>query len=136
MLNAFLGGNTLPDLRGTTKATLNQGTGRMSAGGLNGNTNFALGGTDTVTLTSSQIPDHNHTLNDPGHNHLLRTAVTSNGPNTLIAATQFSSASANPAGNTNTTTTGITINPTTGGGGSHAIVQPTTICGITMIRAA
>ena len=40
-LNAFLGGNTLPDLRGRMPAALNQGTGRIrlhSNRGVDGNT--------------------------------------------------------------------------------------------------
>jgi microcystin-dependent protein len=130
MLNSFLGGNTLPDLRGTTKATLNQGTGRMSV--VDGNTNLSIGGVETVTLASSQIPDHTHSINDPGHHHTFpmtrqNIATTDVTGNYAVNATLT---------NTSSATTGITINPTTGGGGSHAIVQPTTICGITMIRAA
>ena len=46
-LNNFLGGNTLPDYQGRAGYYLNQGTGRLTAGGagIDGNTLFAAGGT-------------------------------------------------------------------------------------------
>ena len=58
-LNAFLGGNTLPDLRGRMPAALNQGTGRIllnSSGGVDGNTLGASGGQYEHTLLSNELP--------------------------------------------------------------------------------
>ena len=58
-LNAFLGGNTLPDLRGRMPAALNQGTGRItlhSTGGVDGNTLGASGGQSEHTLLSNELP--------------------------------------------------------------------------------
>jgi hypothetical protein len=58
LLAAVLGGTTLPDYRGRAPYFLNQGTSRLtSAGaGIDGNTNFAGGGANGVTLAVSQIP--------------------------------------------------------------------------------
>jgi microcystin-dependent protein len=58
-LNTFLGGNTLPDLRGRMPAGLNQGTGRItlhSSGGVDGNTLGASGGESEHTLLSNELP--------------------------------------------------------------------------------
>lgn len=54
----LLGSNTLPDFRGRQSAYLNQGTGRMTTAGagVDGNTLFASGGGNGLTLVSSQIP--------------------------------------------------------------------------------
>src|ERR1700737_944157 len=47
----ILGITTLPDLRGTSRATLNQGTNRITAAsGVDGNTRFSIGGAPTSTL--------------------------------------------------------------------------------------
>jgi microcystin-dependent protein len=60
-LAVILGGNTLPDIRGTTRYALNQGTGRLTtaSGGLDGNTNFSVKTTPTVTIASSNLPTFN-----------------------------------------------------------------------------
>src|SRR5580700_4408034 len=70
-LNAFLGGNTLPDLRGRFRAALNQGTGRLTSGGggVDGNTLFASGGTETQHIAKTNLPNYNLTVTDPGHTH-------------------------------------------------------------------
>ena len=78
------------------------------------------GGADSVTLTTDEIPAHNHTatstVTDPGHNHTY-TQLIAGGP----------SGDSNHEGtpqttNTSTSTTGITVATTladTGGGSSH-----------------
>jgi microcystin-dependent protein len=134
MLNSFLGGTTLPDLRGNVKATLNQGTGRL-VNVINGNTNLAIGGTDTVTLTAAQLASHTHanTLSDPGHTHPL-TAVFSTPVSAQTGGGGFSGAVS--AGNTGTGYTSMSINNAAAGSGAfHSNLQPTTVCGITLIRA-
>lgn len=58
LLATILGGNTLPDARGRASLYLNGGTGRLtsSGAGIDGNTRFAAGGTNGVTLGTSHIP--------------------------------------------------------------------------------
>jgi microcystin-dependent protein len=56
----------VPDLRG--RAPIGEGT--ASGGGSSNRTLGTKGGAEEVSLTSStQLPSHNHTLNDPGHIH-------------------------------------------------------------------
>ncbi len=58
-LAVILGGTTLPDIRGTTRYALNQGTGRLTtgSGGLDGNTNLSIK-TTQVTLGTSNLPPY------------------------------------------------------------------------------
>lgn len=57
-LATILGSTTLPDFRGRNGYFLNEGTGRLTTAGagIDGNTRFATGGTNGVTLGASQIP--------------------------------------------------------------------------------
>ena len=59
-LAVILGSTTLPDFRGSSPLYLNQGTGRAtsSGAGVDGNTAYARGGGNGVTLGSSHIPTH------------------------------------------------------------------------------
>lgn len=90
----------------------------------------ATGGGESHTLTTGEIPSHTHgnTLSDPGHYHTNALPVPGGGANwNSIAGTSSSTLSAYPG--TGTSTTGISINNTAqGGGGAHAIVQPTIVC--------
>ena len=58
-LSVVLGSTTLPDRRGNTGYTLNQGTGRLTtaAGGLDGNTRGSLK-TTQVTVATSNLPPY------------------------------------------------------------------------------
>lgn len=89
----------------------------------------ATAGELTVTLNDAQIPNHNHTLNDPGHAH-----QGSNGGSFQVVggtgtknAQPFAGSTARVEANTSTNTTGITTN-TTGGGGSHPNLHPVLGC--------
>jgi hypothetical protein len=57
-LYALLGNsNVTPDLRGRVRASFNQGTGRISASGVSGDTFLAAGGADTEALgNTNQLP--------------------------------------------------------------------------------
>lgn len=140
-LATILAGTTLPDMRGTVRATLNQGTGRMT-NVINASSVGVLGGADTLTLATSQIPSHTHAnfLSDPGHAH--SGSVISQGTIQTGAGGQPGLGGNNTGGvagvitvNANVTGASVT-NAAAGGGGSHGNVQPTTIGGITMIRSA
>lgn len=140
-LATILGGTTLPDLRGRVRADLNQGTARITTGGsgIDGNTNLSAGGADNVTLTTPQIPAHAHGVTDPGHPHTVGpsslTSVSYQSGATSTGNLQTTTATGSPAGQVAASnTTGISIQ-NTGGGGAHNNMGPTTIAGITMIRA-
>ena len=71
VLAVYLGGTTLPDLRGRTRAFLNQGTGRITSGGsgVDGNTLTAAGGAQSQTLAQFNLPNVAFPVSDPGHVH-------------------------------------------------------------------
>lgn len=137
----LLGTTTLPDLRGNSRATLNQGSSRLtSSGGIDGNTRFATGGAQGVIQSSAQVAPHTHvaSVNDPGHVHSLSAAVAT-----------ISGGFTNSAGGSGQTqgyngvsalaaVTGITVSvlASTTPATPMSVVQPTIIAGITMIRAA
>lgn len=137
-LTAFMGGTTLPDFRGRGAVAINDGTSRFlsSTSGVDGNTLFAAGGNQSVTISSLHLPNISFPVTDPGHVHTItHNAITgTTGPidssfqlrnsNTLAATITISSA-----------ITGITVG--TGGSGSPIpLVTPTVIIGIRHIRAA
>ncbi len=65
----------VPDLRGRVPAGKDNMGGAAaasrltSANGLDGTTLGAVGGAQTHTLTTAQMPAHNHGVTDPGHSH-------------------------------------------------------------------
>ena len=76
------------------------------------------GGADSVTLTTAQMPQHNHGINDPGHFHTTNDYVARGNyaePRNFGVGTD---GNANSSGDTNTKTTGITIQ-NEGSGNSH-----------------
>jgi microcystin-dependent protein len=87
----------------------------------------AVGGSESHTLTSAQMPTHTHSVTDPGHSHSM-----SNG---AAIWTQPATGSASQGGNFGpfvvstiaSNTTGISIQ-NAGSGGAHNNVQPTIIC--------
>jgi microcystin-dependent protein len=132
----------IPDLRGRLPVGKDDMGGsaanRVTAGGssIAGTTIGATGGAETVTLTTPQIPAHQHNvyLKDPGHLHQSR--ITDSGG----AGVQSGGGLGNQQNQANTTTntTGITIgsvngtandNQTaaTGGGGAHTNMPPAII---------
>lgn len=147
-LAAILGGTTLPDLRGVSRATLNQGTGRItSAGsGIDGNTIFSIGGSQAQTLSLSQLPTN---IASNGINTITVSAQTGGNNIPVTTGNVFitgSSGSINiaPASSNGTWTSvsslagtqNIGVSSSNTGGGAHPIMGPTTISGITLIRAA
>lgn len=133
-LNLILGSSLVPDVRGRYRVPLNQGTGRItsSQGGVDGNTRLAAGGVQQVTLAQANMPSYNLTVNDPGHVHVYQ----SNSFNraNVAAGGNFSALIGFNSGNTNSATTGITVN-SAGGAQGFANLPPTIVSGITMVRA-
>ena len=113
------------------------------------NPNYALNlatGANTVTLSATQIPAHTHsvTLTDPGHHHFVAGSDTTASASPINATTPIASggsAGTNTAyelhpsvlsatvGKTSTSFTGVNATiGSTGGGLSHANIQPSIAC--------
>lgn len=119
----------LPDTRG--RALIGSGTGSS----LSARTLAAIGGTETHTLTESEMPSHTHTQNshahgvtDPGHTHSV---ARPNGSGSGFALDGVVSTTPMASGSyVYSSATGISINsatPTnqnTGGSSAHNNMQP------------
>lgn len=126
-LAVILGGNTLPDRRGTAGYTLNQGTGRLTtaSGGLDGNTIFATKLTDSVTIGTSNLPPYtpagtNSALNIPPVGNVVSVG---SGPQFAVGA----AIGAVPS---------FTGTPQGGVSDPMSAIGTGTVYGITMIRSA
>jgi microcystin-dependent protein len=126
------------DMRGRVAAASDamggNGAGRLTFGSALGST----AGTETITLSASQIPAHSHpnTLTDPGHAHPIWFG---NGSGTHPVVTLGPQSIIEGAGDPiQGATTGIIINNAnnTGGGGSHSNLQPTIITNYVLFAGA
>lgn len=111
----------LPDTRGRVIGSIGTGT------GLTLRSNGDAVGTETHTLTTSEMPVHNHGVTDPGHTHSY--INNTNNQNTDNAfASETAADDADLSKTTGSSTTGITIN-NAGGGQAHNNMQPTIFMG-------
>src|SRR5574337_1225313 len=121
----------LPDMRGRVAAGVSTGTGggASGTGAPTGGTALAAValagwfGTNSVVLDASQIPAHTHPITDPGHAHGQNGA--SGEPDQQRLQLGTLDTPGNSVDNTDSATTGITVNNNVGGGGSHTNLQPT-----------
>ncbi len=116
----------VPDLRGRAIFGLDVNTPgtyasriTVAGGNFDGTAIGTAGGAQNHTLTSNEMPSHNHTLTDPGHSHTITAGNNTAGSSFVTRADNTGGA----APSTNSATTGITL-ANTGGGAAHSIMPP------------
>lgn len=135
-LSVVLGGTTLPDVRGRIPVYHNGGTGRISSslGGVNGDVVLSAGGGQTVALSSVNLPNISFPVTDPGHLHTILANNSLTGSNTTAGGPATGGHLTIATITVSSQVTGISVN--SGGSGTpFAIMPPSIVAGITMIRA-
>lgn len=131
VLAMVFGGTTLPDRRGMTGYTLNQGTGRVTSasGGLDGNTLFANKTTASVIGTSN-LPAYTPSGSVTGSVNIPYTATllgfAAGGINLTVALNGSQTLSLN---------SGTLVGNAQGGVSNPMPVTPSVVYGISMVRA-
>jgi microcystin-dependent protein len=106
----------VPNLCGRTP--IGAGTGD----GLTARTLAATGGEEQHTLTTNEMPSHNHEIHDPGHTHTYNNQSNTTNPAVSLTTTDVAD-DGNVSHTTSNSTTGIIIQ-NRGGDAAHNIMQP------------
>lgn len=124
----------IPDLRGRVAAKKDDmggsAAGRLTSSyfGTAASSLGAVGGLESQTLTTAQMPAHSHGVTDPGHTHTPPGVPAGLwGDNVTGSAAQGGNAFQMTHTNIPVATTGISVQ-NAGGGSAHNNVQPTIIC--------
>ena len=92
----------------------------VAGGNFDGTVLGGAGGTQNHTLTTAEMPVHNHSVTDPGHAHTYNTPNYDH-PTSLTSG--FNAPAGNTGSFTGSATTGISIQ-NAGSGAAHAIMNP------------
>lgn len=112
----------LPDCRGRVLGTLGQGA------GLTNRTLGASVGEEAHTLTTGEMPSHNHGITDPGHTHTWTHGTEGDDSGNGGSYSEYTTIPGSISNAIASATTGITVN-NAGGGSSHNNMQPTLFIG-------
>lgn len=117
----------VPDKTGRVSAMKEASPTRLTSSyfGASGATMGAVGGLESQTLTTAQMPTHSHGVTDPGHTHSYSVHTTTANPG--VSQTVIDTIPGSLSTPTISATTGITIN-NAGSGSAHNNVQPTIVC--------
>jgi microcystin-dependent protein len=123
----------LPDLRGRVVAGVDNMGGtaasRLTSTTITGGGDAVgeVGGAQTHTLTTSEMPSHTHTQNAHSHGYKPISNLASNNGQWHFTADTLSGGDGTTGGGTNATTSETATNQNTGGGSAHNNVQPTMV---------
>jgi microcystin-dependent protein len=92
----------------------------VAGGNFDGTVIGGTGGGQNHTLTTAEMPVHNHGVTDPGHAHSYNQSNTTNQP---VSGSGNLANNGNSGATTGTSTTGISIQ-NAGSGNAHTIMNP------------
>ena len=133
IMNNAVGGNfTVPDMRGRALFGRDNMNGTAAnrltaANGLDGTVIGNAGGEQVHTLSTGEMPSHNHSVTDPGHSHSIPNSLDTGSQSGAGGNAQRVQNSSFTTVNTNSATTGISIS-NVGGGAAHNNMPPAFVC--------